>query len=185
MLVGYARVSTTEQKLDLQLDQLKAFGCEKVFHDIASGANSERPELAAALEFMRKGDTLVVWKLDRLGRSLSKLIEFIKDLQNKDIGFKSLQDAIDTTTAQGKFFFHIIGAFAELERDLIRERTQAGLEAARSRGRLGGRPKAIDEKTFAIALKLYQARDTSIRHICESLNINRRTFERYVAKYKT
>jgi DNA invertase Pin-like site-specific DNA recombinase len=184
LLVGYARVSTPDQKLDLQLDQLKAYGCENIFYDIASGVSAERLQLKEALKFMRSGDVLVVWKLDRLGRSLSKLIDFINGLQTKGIGFKSLQDAIDTTTPQGKFFFHITGAFAELERDLIRERTQAGLQAARARGRKGGRPKAIDDKTFQIALKLYQAKDMPVSQICQSLNINRRTFDRYMLKIK-
>src|SRR5437762_2648642 len=135
MLIGYARVSTAEQNLDLQTDALTKSGCEKIFTDTASGANSERPGLAEALSFMREGDTLVVWKLDRLGRSLKHLIETVLALQKAQKGFRSLQENIDTSTSGGKLFFHIFGALAEFERDIIRDRTKAGLASARSRGR--------------------------------------------------
>src|SRR3954469_11801729 len=143
MLVGYARVSTADQNLDLQQDALRKAGCEKLFTDVASGAKDERTGLAEALAFLRPGDTLVVWKLDRLGRSLKHLIETVTVLQARKVGFRSLQESIDTTTSGGKLIFHVFGALAEFERDLIRERTQAGLQAARTRGRLFARPKVL------------------------------------------
>ena len=143
MLVGYARVSTTEQTLDLQFDALKKAGCSKIFTDTASGAKTERKGLDEALSYVREGDTLVVWRLDRLGRSLTHLIETVSQLDNRKIGFKSLTEQIDTTTSGGKLIFHIFGALAEFERNLIRERTNAGLQAARARGRVGGRPKKL------------------------------------------
>jgi len=141
MLIGYARVSTQDQTLDLQTDALKRDGCEKIFPDMTSGAKSERPGLQDAMDHLRPGDTLVVWRLDRLGRTLKHLIATITDLNEKGIGFKSLQENMDTTTSGGKLIFHIFGALAEFEREVIRERTNAGLHAARARGRLGGRPK--------------------------------------------
>src|ERR1700712_5516244 len=142
MLIGYARVSTHEQNLDLQEDALKAAGCQKVYTDKTRGTKAERPGLEKALADVRPGESLVVWKLDRLGRSLKHLIGTVTDLSNRGVGFRSLQEAIDTTTSGGKLIFHVFGALAEFERDLIRERTQAGLQAARARGRVGGRPKA-------------------------------------------
>ncbi|MCB0018538.1 MAG: recombinase family protein, partial [Anaerolineales bacterium] len=135
MLIGYARVSTQDQKPELQLDALKAAGCEKVFVEKASGAQRERPELKAALDYMRDGDTLVVWKLDRLARSMKQLIETVEGLEEVGVGFRSLTEAIDTTTAGGKLVFHVFGALAEFERSIIRERTRAGLDAAKARGR--------------------------------------------------
>jgi DNA invertase Pin-like site-specific DNA recombinase len=146
MLIGYARVSTADRNLNLQTDALMASGCDKIFTDTKSGAKSERPGLAEALNFMRQGDTLVVWKLDMLGRSLKYLIETVITLQKEQKGFRSLQENIDTSTSGGKLFFHIVGALAEFERDIIRDRTMAGLVAARSRGRLGGRPSVMDSK---------------------------------------
>ena len=140
MLIGYARVSTLEQNLDLQEDALKAVGCQKVYTDKTSGTKAERAGLENALADARPGDSLVVWKLDRLGRSLMHLIETATDLSNRGVGFRSLQEAIDTTTSGGKLIFHVFGALAEFERDIIRERTLAGLAAARARGRKGGRP---------------------------------------------
>src|SRR3954454_21395314 len=137
MLIGYARVSTAEQTLDLQLDAFKHAGCSKIFTDTASGAKAERKGLEEALSYVRSGDILVVWRLDRLGRSLQHLIETIKELHNRGIGFRSLTEQIDTTTSGGKLIFHIFGALAEFERDLIRERTQAGLQAVRERGKRG------------------------------------------------
>src|ERR671937_1108019 len=152
MLVGYARVSTNEQTLDLQKDALEKVGCKKIFTDTASGAKAERKGLEEALEYVREGDTLVVWRLDRLGRSLKHLIETISQLDTRRIGFKSLTENIDTTTSGGKLIFHVFGALAEFERDLIRERTQAGLLAARARGQHGGRPKVLnDPKKVALA----------------------------------
>src|SRR5512144_88850 len=146
MLVGYARVSTFDQTLALQQDALTQAGCERVFTDTASGSRTDRPGLDEALDFARPGDTLVVRRLDRLGRSLRHLIDTVFLLQERGIGFKSLQEQIDTTTSGGKLVFHVFGASAEFERDLIRERTQAGLTAARARGRLGGTPEAGDAK---------------------------------------
>src|SRR5437660_68612 len=165
MLIGYARVSTQDQTLNLQKDALEKIGCAKIFTDTISGATTERPGLKEALAYVREGDSLVVWKLDRLGRSLKHLIETITDLNNRKIGFQSITEHIDTTTSGGKLIFHIFGALAEFERDIIRERTNAGLQAARARGRLGGRPKARTlntPKKIAIAQSLYQnaCRDT-------------------------
>jgi len=183
MLVGYARVSTQEQTLDLQKDALYKLGCERIFTDIASGAKSDRQGLEAALKFMRAGDTLVVWRLDRLGRSLKHLIETTISLNERKVGFKSITENIDTTTSGGKLIFHVFGALAEFERDLIRERTQAGLAAARARGRLGGRPKAPslnDAKKIAIAQSLYDDRRNTIADICRTLRISRSTLYRYI-----
>ena len=184
MLVGYARVSTQEQTLDLQKDALHKLGCERIFTDIASGAKSDRQGLEGALKFMRAGDTLVVWRLDRLGRSLKHLIETRTSLNERTIGFKSLTENIATTTSGGKLIFHVFGALAEFERDLIRERTQAGLAAARARGRLGGRPRAPslnDARKVAIAQSLYDDRRNTIVDICRTLHISRSTLYRYIS----
>jgi DNA invertase Pin-like site-specific DNA recombinase len=182
MRVGYARVSTHEQTLDLQQDALKKAGCEKIFSDTGSGAQVERTGLASAFTFMRAGDILVVWKLDRLGRSLRHLIEMVTQLQGEGKEFQSLTEHIDTTTPGGKLIFHIFGALAEFERDLIRERTQAGLDAARARGRLGGRPKRLDDKQAAILRALYADKSNSIPDILKSLHISRATLYRYVKR---
>ena len=145
--IGYARVSTTDQDLALQLDALAKAGCARVFEDRASGATTDRPGLAAALGFVREGDILTVWKLDRLGRSLPHLIETVNAMEARGVSFRSLTEAIDTTTPGGKLVFHIFGALGQFERDLIRERTRAGLDAATARGRQGGRkPVVTDEK---------------------------------------
>ena len=181
MRIGYARVSTPEQSCTLQREAPEQSGCVKVFAEVASGAKAARPALTAALEYMRVGDTLVVWRLDRLGRSLGQLMTLMQTLQSRQIEFHSLVEAIDTTTATGQFFFQITGAFAELERNLIRERTRAGLASARQRGRCGGRPQAIDAETFAMAVQLYQARTSSVQSICTRLGLARRTFYRYLA----
>jgi DNA invertase Pin-like site-specific DNA recombinase len=180
MLIGYARVSTQDQTLNLQQDALEKIGCSKIFTDTASGAKTERTGLADALSYVREGDTLVVWKLDRLGRSLKDLIERITQLHNRKIGFKSITENIDTTTSGGKLIFHIFGALAEFERDIIRERTQAGLLAARARGRKGGRPKALSGKKVALLKELYENKNFSINEICETLNISRTTLYRYI-----
>ncbi len=140
MIIGYARVSTTEQDTALQLDALNQAGCERIYQESFSGASKERPELLKCLDTLRPGDTLIAWRLDRLGRSLKDLVAIISDLEEKDVGFRSLTEAIDTTTAGGKLVFHIFAALAEFERSLIQERTKAGMQAARSRGRNGGRP---------------------------------------------
>src|SRR3954466_13153048 len=180
MLVGYARISTTDQTLDLQHDALTKAECSKIFTDTASGAQAERKGLAEALAYVRAGDTLVVWKLDRLGRSLKDLITRITELNDHKIGFKSLTENIDTTTSGGKLIFHIFGALAEFERDIIRERTNAGLEAARTRGKLGGRPPALSPEKIKFARRLYADKSTSVAEICKMLGISRHTLQRYV-----
>ena len=180
MLIGYARVSTSDQTLNLQQDALEKIGCVKIFTDVISGSTTERTGLDEALSYVREGDTLVVWRLDRLGRSLKHLIETITNLNNRKIGFKSIQENIDTTTSGGKLIFHIFGALAEFERDIIRERTNAGLQAARARGRLGGRPKALTDKKQSMAQALYNDKSNSIADICKTLNISRATLYRYV-----
>ena len=180
MLIGYARVSTHDQTLNLQLDSLKNAGCEQIFTDQISGTKAERPGLQEAFSHLRAGDTLVVWRLDRLGRSLRHLIDTITHLQEQGIGFKSVQENIDTTSSGGKLIFHIFGSLAEFERDLIRERTTAGLEAARSRGRVGGRPRTLDEKKAAIAQALYNERKHAVSEICQTLGISRATLYRSI-----
>lgn len=183
MLIGYARVSTQDQTLNLQKDALEKIGCSKIFTDTASGATTERKGLEEAFAYVREGDMLVVWRLDRLGRSLKHLIETITMLNNRKIGFMSITENIDTTTSGGKLVFHIFGALAEFERDIIRERTQAGLTAARARGRLGGRPKAqtLDTpKKRALAQSLYDDKNNTIDEICKTLNISRATLYRYI-----
>ena len=184
MLIGYARVSTSEQTLDLQKDALEKIGCTKIFSDVVSGAKEERKGLQEALAYVRDGeDTLVVWRLDRLGRSLKHLIETITQLNNRHIGFKSMTENIDTTTSGGKLVFHIFGALAEFERDIIKDRTKAGLSAARARGRLGGRPKAktLDTpKKITLAQSLYDNKNNTIDEICKTLNVSRATLYRYI-----
>ncbi len=179
MLVGYARVSTIDQNLNLQKDALQASGCERLFTDTVSGVRAERPGLTAALQECRAGDTLVVWKLDRLGRSLPHLVETVRDLSNRGVGFKSLQEHLDTTTSGGKLIFHIFASLAEFERDLIRERTNAGLAAARARGRRGGRPKGVDQKKKKAAPALKKDGTHSVREICEIVGISRNTYYKY------
>lgn len=181
MLIGYARISTNDQNLDLQRDALEAAGCERLFTDTASGAKAERPGLKEALQECRKGDTLVVWKLDRLGRSLPHLVETVRDLMAREVGFKSLQESIDTTTSGGKLIFHLFASLAEFERDLIRERTNAGLSAARARGRKGGRPKGVrdpNKQKAAMALKNDTSR--SVSEICQILGVCRNTYYKYI-----
>jgi DNA invertase Pin-like site-specific DNA recombinase len=178
MLIGYARISTHEQTLALQHDALTKEGCSKIFTDTASGAKAERKGLDEALNYVRKGDTLVVWRLDRLGRSLPHLITTMTSLEERGIGFKSLTENIDTTTSGGKLIFHIFGALAEFERNLIRERTTAGLTAARARGHKGGRPKALTARQLSIAKALYNDKQHSIAEICRTLKISRATLYR-------
>jgi len=164
----------------LQKDALEKIGCEKIFTDIISGALTERKGLEDAVQFAREGDTLIVWKLDRLGRSLKHLIETITDLNKGKIGFRSLTENIDSTTSSGKLIFHIFGALAEFERDIIRERTRAGLIAARAKGRLGGRPRALDQKRAEMAKQLFRDKNNSINKISKTLNISRATLYRYL-----
>ena len=180
MLIGYASVSTPDQTLNLQQDALEKAGCTKIFTDTASGATVERKGLEEALSFIRGGDTLVVWRLDRLGRSLKDLIEKLTELHTRNIGFKSLTENIDTTTPGGKLIFHMFGALAEFERDLIKERTNAGLQAARASGRRGGRPQVLSEKKVAMLRALYADKSHSVDDICKTLNIGRTTLYRYL-----
>ena len=182
MKIGYARVSTIDQSLDLQNDGLEKAGCEKIFTDHGvSGAKTERPGLDKALDQIRKGDTLVIWKLDRLGRSLSHLLSIIEGLKKKGAHFASIQDAFDTSTASGKMVFSVIGAMAEYEKNLTRERTMAGLASARARGRKGGRPKQLDDGQVRVAITLAEAGELMINEICEQVGCSRSTYYRQVA----
>lgn len=183
MKIGYARVSTQEQELALQLDALEAAGCTKIYREKVTGATRERPQLQALLEHLREGDVVVIWKLDRLARSLKDLVEIVNEMQEKGAELRSLQDQIDTTTPHGKFTFHVFAALSEFERDIIRERTKAGLAAARARGRKGGRPKGLTKKaqhTAIIAEKLYLEGELTVREICEQLSISKGTFYNYL-----
>ncbi len=184
MNIGYARVSTGDQNLDLQRDALLAAGCaaEQIFTDRLSGGKDERPGLAEALRYVREGDTLVVWRLDRLGRSLSHLIQTTSGLEQRGVGFKSLQEGIDTTTSGGKLVFHIFGALAEFERSLIRERTNAGLKAARARGRNGGRPKALTDHQLLMARTMLGAPDVSVQQVADHFGVARSTLYRLLEK---
>ena len=180
MLIGYARVSTDDQNLDLQKQALVEAGCEHIFEDYQSGAKSSRPGLSAALAYARTGDTLVIWRLDRLSRSLQDLIEMVNHLDSQMIGLKSLHESLDTSSSSGKLIFHIFGALAEFERNLIRERTQAGLLAARKRGRTGGRPKALDADKRALAVKLYDEKNHTVAQICQMMGISKPTLYKYI-----
>ncbi len=181
-LVGYARVSTAEQDPALQLDALEQAGCWRVFTDHASGSREDRPELAAALDSLRPGDTLVVWRLDRLGRSLSHLIDTVTGLAGREVGFWSVTEAIDTTTAGGRLVFHLFGALAEFERQLIRDRTLAGLAAARARGRVGGRPRTMTPAKLRLA-RAMRAQDppVSLGQIAVELGLPKSTVARNLA----
>ncbi len=178
MKIGYCRVSSNDQTLNLQKDALKKAGCEKIFSDTASGASSSRPGLDQCLDQLRKGDTLVVWRLDRLGRSLKHLLTLVEDFSTKGIGFVSLTEAIDTTTSGGKLVFSIFGAIAEFERQIIRERTNAGLAAARARGKKGGRKEQHNSKKISTAVKLADTLPDTIADICKHLGISRSTYYR-------
>ena len=177
--IGYARVSTTDQNPELQLDALRDAGCARVFTDYASGTKTSRPELDRALDQLRAGDTLVVWKLDRLGRSLPHLVETIQGLADRDVGFRSIQDPVDTTTPGGRLVFHIFAALAEFERDLIRERTQAGLAAARARGRVGGRKPALKPEQVTMARDLLAADPSrTVASVATTLGVGKSTLYR-------
>jgi len=183
MKIGYVRVSKQEQHEALQIDALKEAGCEKWFLDKMTGSKAERKGLDEALAYLRPGDTLVVWKLDRAGRSLTHLIELLKGLKERGIEFISLTEQIDTTTPGGKLIFHLMGALAEFERDLIRERTNAGLAAARARGRIGGRPRKLKTNgKVALARRMFADQSHSIPEMCAALGISRATLYRYVKK---
>ena len=181
--VGYARVSTAQQSPQLQIDALQSAGCQKIYQEIASGAKSQRPQLEQMLSQLRGGDVLVVWKLDRLGRSLTHLVQLVNQLLEQDVGLQSLNDPIDTTSAQGRLMFNIFASLAEFERELIGERTQAGLKSARARGRSGGRPKGLSEQaklTAAAAESLYQEGKLSVRQISRQLDISTGTLYSYL-----
>lgn len=180
MLIGYARVSTQEQNPQLQIDALEAAGCERIFVEHASGAQRDRPELKAALEYARDSDVLVVWKLDRLARSLKQLIETVELLDSQKVGFRSLTESIDTTTPGGKLIFHIFGSLAEFERSMIRERTMAGLEAARSRGRTGGRPKSLSEDDLKLLNAMLSDPEFTVAQVADRLNVAASTIYRYM-----
>ena len=182
MKIGYARVSTIEQNLDAQIDALRKEGCEQIFSEKASGGRKDRRELERCLSLLREGDTLVVSKLDRLGRTVRQLIELIEDFKKRHIHFKCLSDPIDTSSATGEFFFLVMGAFAQLEKNLIRERTRTGLESARARGRTGGRPESISRDKKEAAYELYNANDKTVDEIAALLGMSRMTVYRYIQK---
>ncbi len=180
MRIGYARVSTLEQNLDLQRDALHAAGCERIIEDKASGAGASRPGLERLRDVLRPGDVLVVWRLDRLGRSLKHLIALVSAFHEQRIGFVSLTESIDASTPAGKLVFHVFGALAEFERNVIRERTMAGLAAARARGRMGGRPKALAPAKRDMAVSLYKAGQHPVKDICAMLGVSKPTLYAYV-----
>lgn len=184
MLIGYARVSTDDQNLNLQRDALNQAGCEQIFEDQLSGAKADRPGLREALNYARPSDTLVVWRLDRLSRSLKDLIEMVTFLESKNIGLKSMQETIDTSSSSGKLIFHIFGALAEFERSLIKERTQAGLQAARARGRKGGRPESLNKDKQAVTVKLYVEKKHTVNQICQIMGISKPTLYKYIEASK-
>ncbi len=183
MKIGYCRVSTTDQNLSLQKDALNKAGCEKIFEDVISGAKSKRPGLSEVIEYAREGDSIVVWRLDRLGRSLKDLISIVGKLENRGVELTSLHESINTQTSSGKLYFHMFAALAEFERNIISERTKAGLDAARSRGRLGGRPKFLSKAKRAHAAELYHSKEKSIKEICEIMNISKPTLYKYVDEF--
>jgi len=183
MRIGYARVSTKDQSFDVQVDALNRAGCDEIYREVCSGARTERPALGELLSHIRGGDVVVIWKLDRLGRSLKHLVELVNELNAKDVGLQSLQDPIDTTTPQGRLCFNVFASLAEFERDLIQERTQAGLASARARGRKGGRPKGLSpqaEATACAAETLYLEGKLSVREIAKRLGISKNTLYAYL-----
>jgi DNA invertase Pin-like site-specific DNA recombinase len=181
-LLGYARVSTTDQQPHLQVDALTAAGCYRVFTETASGARSDRPILDQVLDQLHPGDTLVVWKLDRLGRSLRHLVDTVTKLAERGIGFCSLQEAIDTTTSGGKLVFHVFAALAEFERDLVRERTSAGLAAARARGRRGGRPSVLTGHKLQVAREMHASGRYTVAAIAKALGVSRASIYRHLTR---
>lgn len=182
MKIGYARISTDDQNLDLQKDALTAAGCDRLFTDVMSGAKADRPGLREALAFARPGDLLVVWRLDRLGRSLPELVKLVSELETLGIGFESLTERIDTSSAAGELIFHVFGSIAQFERRLMIERTRAGLSSARARGRTGGRPGVTPE--IINAIRTLSMTDQSPTQICAALNISRSTYYKF-AKAKS
>lgn len=184
-LIGYARVSTAKQKSEMQEEALNNAGCCRIFSDVASGSKASRPGLAQCLDYLRSGDTLVVWKSDRLGRSTVDLLQIVDELRRRDVGFKSLtEDLLDTTTSNGKLVFGIFALLAEHERDRIRERTRSGLATARARGRLGGRPKALSGEKKSLALKALQDRETNVRELAKGLGVGEATLYRFQRKMR-
>lgn len=184
MLIGYARVSTQDQNPDMQIEALEKAGCEKIFTEKASGASRERPALKEVLSYARAGDSIVVWKLDRLARSLKQLIETVEGLEEKRIGFCSLTENIDTATAGGRLTFHIFASLAEFERSIIRERTKAGLASAKAKGRIGGRPKSLTEEDLNIAKALLKDPNITVKQIAKQLNTSPATLYRYLPKMR-
>ena len=182
MRIGYARVSTEDQTTDPQIDALTAHGCETIYSENASGKNTDRPELESCLKALRAGDTLTVWRLDRLGRNLADLIRIVNDLEGRGVGFASLTESIDTTTPAGKLVFHVFAALAEFERNLIRERTMAGLKAARARGKSSGRPRKLQGKELAMATTLMADRDNDITEVAKQFGVHRSTLYRRAKK---
>lgn len=180
VLLGYARVSTDEQNLELQVDALKAAGCEPIYTDKTSGATTIKPGLEELLSYARRGDTLVVWKLDRLGRTVKGLVDFVESLGEREVHFKSLTDSIDTSSPSGRFFFHVMAAMAEMERELIRERTRAGLNAARARGKLGGRKPKLDAAKLNAARRLLEG-GMPVSEVAGHLGVSRATLYRAIA----
>lgn len=178
MKLGYARVSTEDQTLDLQLDALKADGCETIYQEHASGKSAARLELESCLKALRAGDVLVTWRLDRLGRNLADLVRIVNDLESRGVGFVSLTEQINTTSSSGKLVFHLFASLAEFERNLIRERTQAGLKSARARGRIGGRPAKLTGKDLAMAKALMADRDNDVVEVAKRFGVHRSTLYR-------
>ena len=183
MKYGYARVSTKDQNLDLQIDALKQYGCQKIFSEHAKGAKADRPQWLELLHQIKSGDSLIIWKLDRIGRSLSHLISIVNELIKKNVSIISLNDPINTSSIQGKFMFNIFASLAEFEKDLIRERTMAGLRSARIRGKIGGRPKGLSkeaQRTACMAEALYAQKELSINEITQQLDISKTTLYKYL-----
>lgn len=181
MIIGYMRVSTDEQHLDLQRDALVKAGAERIFEDKISGSKLNRPGLTEALSHLRQGDVLMVWKLDRLGRTMKGLVELVEGLEAKGVDFRVITDGIDTTTPAGRFFFHMMAAMAQMERDLIRERTRAGLSAARARGRKGGRPAKLSAKQIESARLLLKDPKTTVTEVAAALEVSRNTLYKALA----
>lgn len=179
-LIGYARVSTRDQTVAAQLDALRKTECARIFQETASGANSDRPQFVAALDYMREGDTLVVWKFDRLARSLKQLIATVEELERRSIGFRSLTEAVDTTTPSGRLVFQLFGALAEFERNVMRERTRAGLDAARARGKMGGRPAKLKEEDLKAAKALLADPEINVSDVAQRLGVSSATLYRHI-----
>lgn len=180
MLIGYSRVSTGDQNPQLQIDALEKVGCEKIFIETASGGQRDRPELRAVLEYARSGDIVVVWKMDRLARSLKQLIETIEKLDDESVGFRSITETIDTTSPGGKLIFHIFGALAEFERGMIRERTVAGLKSARDQGRVGGRPPALNADDINVAKAMLSDPQITVKQIAQRLGVSVSTIYKHI-----